>query len=144
MKKRQQIVKTDSALAHYLTAKIDEVCARSNKDQTDIAHGTGYKNVNNITMLKQGLSKLPLQRAPLLAKQLEIEPIALIRMALEEYSPEVFEALSEAGALPSSDFEIGLSRAVKESVKEHGNKRKTARDPDLEAKIAQTVKEYFS
>lgn len=77
-------------VAQYLTFHINN----SEKTQRQIAQEIGYTKPNIITMFKQGLTKLPLEKIGPLAKALEIAPDDLFFKVMSEYMPETFEALS--------------------------------------------------
>jgi hypothetical protein len=77
-------------VAQYLTYHIN----KSEKTQRQIALEIGYTKPNIITMFKQGLTKLPLDKIGPLAKALEIAPDELFFKVMTEYMPETFEALS--------------------------------------------------
>jgi len=77
-------------VAQYLTYHINN----SEKTQRQIAQEIGYAKPNIITMFKQGLTKLPLDKIGPLAKALEIAPDELFFKVMTEYMPETFEALS--------------------------------------------------
>lgn len=72
----------ETKLAKYLTQRILEL--KPKKSQAEIAEQSGFVNVNMLTMLKNGSSKVPLDRVPTLAKALEADPAYLLRLALEQ------------------------------------------------------------
>ena len=63
------------------------------KKQLEIAEEAGFENPNVITMIKQGRTKLPLGKVGLVAKALEIDPMYLLKLCIEEYQPETWEAI---------------------------------------------------
>ena len=71
----------DTRLARYLTNRVLELRP---KTQADIAAEAGFVNANMLTMLKQGASKLAIDRVPALAKALECDAAWLLRLALEQ------------------------------------------------------------
>lgn len=78
-------------LAQFIDQRIGEL---HRKTQADIAKEAGFKNANFITMLRTGSSKLALDRVPMLAKALEVEPAFLMRLAIEQsYGPEMLQIL---------------------------------------------------
>lgn len=83
--------KTTSAVAEFLTEKIK----LSAKLQSDISREAGFQNPNVITMIKQGQTKLPLARIPLLATALGINPGDLLALAMKEYMPEVLATIED-------------------------------------------------
>jgi transcriptional regulator with XRE-family HTH domain len=72
----------DTRLAKYLDQRVLEL--KPKKTQSDIASEAGFVNPNMLTMLKQGASKVPLDRVPALAKALDCDPAWLLRLALEQ------------------------------------------------------------
>jgi len=67
----------------YISERIDAL--RGRKTQKQIAEQAGYEHPNNISMIKGGTSKLPLDRVPALAKALECDVGELFAVALEQY-----------------------------------------------------------
>ena len=72
----------NTTLAKYVERRVLEL--KSKKSQAEIAAEAGYVNQNMITMIKQGASKVALDRVPTLARALETDPAFLMRMALEQ------------------------------------------------------------
>ena len=85
----------DTRLAKFLKNRILEL--KPKKSQAQIADEAGFVNPNMLTMLKQGASKLPVDRVPELAKALETDPALLLRLALEQ---------SEGSTAAAAIFEI--------------------------------------
>lgn len=77
---------TTSKVALLVAAKMQT----SNKTQKEVARAIGYYNSNIITMLKQGLTKVPK-----LAKELDLDPEEFTRMCLEEYTPEILKTIEQ-------------------------------------------------
>ena len=67
------MTKPKMTVAQYLTIKINE----SGKTQKEIATEIGYDAANVITMLKQGITKLPLNTDGPIAGQLNVDPAFL-------------------------------------------------------------------
>ncbi|MDO9050864.1 MAG: hypothetical protein Q7U70_05185 [Methylotenera sp.] len=63
------------------------------KKQLEIAEAAGFDNANVITMIKQGRTKLPLGKVGLMAKALELDPTYLLKLCIEEYQPETWDAI---------------------------------------------------
>lgn len=85
--------------AEHLTKLIN----RSPKTQREIALEIGYSKPNLITMFKQGLTKVPIEVIPRLAKALDEDPAVLLRIALREYMPEALKTIeAHLGRLPST------------------------------------------
>jgi len=73
---------TDIPAAVLLRRQIELISHR--KTQKEIAHQAGFVNANMISLLKNGSSKIPLDRVPDLALTIEVEPAHLMRIALEQ------------------------------------------------------------
>lgn len=71
-----------SRLALHIDECIRKLAGR--KRQKDIAREAGFRSANMLSMLKNGDSKLPLDRVPDLAAALETDPRLLLGMALEQ------------------------------------------------------------
>ena len=72
----------DSRLAKFLDRRLLEL--KHLKTQAQIAEVAGFVNPNMLTMLKQGATKLAIDRVPALAKALNCDPALLLRLALEQ------------------------------------------------------------
>ena len=79
------------SVAQFLTTTL----ATCGKAQKDVAQEMGYENPNIITMFKQGLTKVPLGKVGNLAKALDVDPVFLFRLVMQEYSPETLIAIEE-------------------------------------------------
>lgn len=97
-------------VAEYLTAAIES----SDLAQKDIATALGYDKPNMITMLKKGLTKLPLNKVGPLAKVLGLDASHLLRRVMLEYYPETWDAIQEIiEAPPLSDNEMEMINVVR-------------------------------
>ncbi len=72
----------ETGLAKYVEARVLEL--KHKRSQAEIAEQAGFVNANMVTMIKNGSTKLPLDRVPALAKALESDPALLLRLALEQ------------------------------------------------------------
>tara|TARA_B110000037_G_scaffold212300_1_gene264923 strand:- start:2644 stop:3063 length:420 start_codon:yes stop_codon:yes gene_type:complete len=92
------------SVADYLNAQID-MCGKSQKE---IADELGYTKPNIITMFKQGITKVPVHRAPAIAKAIGVNESKFLRMVMAEYMPEALEAVERhmSGLLVESEREI--------------------------------------
>jgi transcriptional regulator with XRE-family HTH domain len=105
-------------VAEFITGRI----AVSRLTQKELAERLGYPKPNIITMFKQGLTKVPVERVPKLAELLECDPLMLLQMAMNEYKPGEFQAILEICGLPISKNERAIVEIIR---KKSGN-----RDPD--------------
>lgn len=76
-------MKTSSEVARFITSRI----VATGQKQKDIARKAGFDKPNIITMIKQGSTKLPLAKLGAMAKALETDPVQLLQMCMEEYTP---------------------------------------------------------
>ena len=79
-------------VAEYISAQL-EACGKSQKK---VAKEAGFTNPNILTMIKQGLTKLPIKRVNDLAEALGVNKAKLMRMVLQEYQPEILEAIEDS------------------------------------------------
>jgi predicted nucleic acid-binding OB-fold protein len=79
------------SVAQYIAQQI----ALSEKSQKDIAAEIGYDKPNVLSMIKQGQTKLPVNKVGPLAKALGIDPVHLLRLTLQEYMPETWDAIQD-------------------------------------------------
>ena len=93
-----------SPTAQTLSKAIDQ----SGLTQREIADRTGFKHPNVLSMMKQGLTRVPLHRIPALAQTLGIDQTSFLLVAIEEYHNGVYEVLCDTLGLPFSDAEQGL------------------------------------
>lgn len=103
-----------SRLAKYLDRRVLEL--RPKKSQADIAALAGFANQNMITMLKQGSAKVPLDRVPMLAAAMEVDPRYLFRLALEQEGFDTQRAAVEEifGAIVSRN-EVAWLEALRDA-----------------------------
>ena len=78
-------------VAEYL-AKMIEI---SEKTQKQIAHEVGYTRPNVLSMMKQGLIKVPVDKAPALARALNVDPAYFLGLVLREYMPDAWAAMEQ-------------------------------------------------
>lgn len=79
-----------SNVATYIASRIEA----SGQLQKDIAEKVGFERPNMITMVKQGRSRLPIDKIGSMARALGIDPIALFSMCMEEYYPNTWKAIA--------------------------------------------------
>lgn len=81
--------------ASRFTQHIDGLINTSAKSQRQIAYEMGYEKPNIITMFKQGTTRVPMDKVPMLADSLGADRAELLRMWLEEYAPEMLTVLND-------------------------------------------------
>jgi DNA-binding transcriptional regulator YdaS (Cro superfamily) len=86
----------------------------SGRTQAEIANECGFSYPNVVSMMKNGKTKIPLQRAPALARAIGIEPHELVARCLETYEPELYELLAEhASGTFVTRFELRLLKVIR-------------------------------
>jgi transcriptional regulator with XRE-family HTH domain len=78
-------------VAAYITGMIN----LSEKTQAEIAHEAGFGKPNIISMIKKGLTKLPVSKVAPMARALNADPVYLFRLVMSEYEPETWAAIEE-------------------------------------------------
>lgn len=78
-----------SQVARYITDAID----RSAKSQAQISKQIGFENPNMITMIKQGRTKLPLDRIEAFSYALPVDRYELLDLAMREYHPDAWATI---------------------------------------------------
>jgi transcriptional regulator with XRE-family HTH domain len=81
----------DSKVAAFLSHHI-EACG---KTQAQISDEMGIKRSALISLIKQGITKVPVARVPALAKAIDADPVELYRLVMEEYMPDVLKVTDE-------------------------------------------------
>lgn len=121
-------------IAKLISDRIEEL--KGVKTQKDIADIVGYKNQNMITMLKQGDSKVALDRVGDLAKALEVDPALMMRLAMEQfYAPSTVRELMTFMETPITKNEMAFVEVIREAS-DHVN-------PVLTEELAQKIRAIF-
>ncbi|AXT28833.1 XRE family transcriptional regulator (plasmid) [Ruegeria sp. AD91A] len=104
----------DTRMARYVERRVLEL--KPKKKQAEIAALAGYVNQNMITMIKQGSSKVALDRVPALAKALECDAAYLLRLAIEQsIGLTAAEAVVEVFGEPVTSNELGWLKAIRKA-----------------------------
>ena len=112
-------------LANYIERRALEL--KPKKSQLQIANEAGFPNPNMVTMIKQGASKLAIDRVPAMARALECDPAYLMRLAMEQaYGETAAKALIEVFGTPISANELGWIEEIREAS-DHADPRLTVR-----------------
>ena len=84
-----------TSLTRFLEKRILEL--RPTKTQAQIASEAGFLNPNMLSMIKTGVTRLPLDRVPALAVALNVDAARLFQLALEQWvgsaAARTFEAI---------------------------------------------------
>lgn len=121
-----------SRVSAILEKRIHELAGK--RSQKDIARLAGFASPNMITILKQGVAKLALDRVPALAEALEIDPALLFRAALEQqFSPETLDVIRRVMNTTTTENEREILAYIRELTNEG--------DPALTDKLKDAIKE---
>jgi hypothetical protein len=77
------------SVAEYIDMQI-HICG---KKQLEIAQESGFEKPNIVTMIKQGKTKLPLDKIGKFAKAIEVDPVFLYRLCMTEYFPDTWNEI---------------------------------------------------
>jgi transcriptional regulator with XRE-family HTH domain len=124
----------NTRLVEYLGKRILEL--RPRKTQIEIASEAGFRQPNMLAMVKNGSTKLPLDRVAGLAKALECDPAMLFRMALEQLNEDATALAIDRifGAIITKN-EADWLAAIREASDNS--------DPSLTAKAQKAVRAIF-
>jgi hypothetical protein len=84
------------SVAEYISWQI-HLCGKS---QIAIAQETGFEKPNIITMIKQGKTKLPLDKIGKFAKAIEVDPVHLLKLCMSEYWPDTWVEMQKIVGQP--------------------------------------------
>lgn len=100
------------SVAEYITGQIN-LCGKS---QFEIAKESGFEKPNIITMIKQGRTKLPLDKVGKFSKAIEVDPVFLFKLCMNEYWPDTWAELQKIMGQPTlSENELGIIEVIRES-----------------------------
>lgn len=121
-------------LAKYVERRVLEL--KPKKSQLKIASEAGFPNPNMVTMIKNGASKLALDRVPSMARALECDPAYLMRLSLEQAVGDTAAlALVEVFGTPVTANERGWLQEIRGAS---GNK-----DPRITGRSQAAIKAIF-
>ncbi|MGJ0427533.1 helix-turn-helix domain-containing protein [Methylocystis sp.] len=123
----------DTALCKFVTKQIAALSGV--KSQREIAAEVGYDRPNIISMIKNGVTALPLDKVPAFAKALDVDPRHLFRLTLEQNHPEIARVVHEIFGNVVSDNEMALVRMFREVTGD--------RDPKPEAVLLKSIEDAF-
>lgn len=83
-------------LAEYISGQI-QFCG---KQQNEIAREAGFPKPNVISMIKTGATKLPLEKIGKFAKAIEVDPVFLLKLAMQEYMPATWQEIEKMFGQP--------------------------------------------
>jgi hypothetical protein len=104
----------NTRLIPYLEKRILEL--RSIKNQAEIASEAGFANVNMLAMIKNGATRLPIDRVPALAEALKVDPARLLQLALEQWTGSAAaRAFETIFATVVSSNEVGWLEEIRDA-----------------------------
>lgn len=98
-------------VAEYLTQAIPI----SGKSQREIVKEVGWPNANVLSMMKQGVTKVPIDKAPALAKAIGVDQAAFVRLVMNEYMPEAWAVIRRFSGDMLTEEEMELVQKHRES-----------------------------
>lgn len=124
----------DTRLTRYLQKRILEL--RPHKNQVEIASGAGFVHANMLSMIKAGKSRLPLDRVPALARELDCDPKFLFKLALEQQGSETtVAAIEEIFGTVVTRNEVGWLNEIRDAS---GHS-----DPNLTGRARAAIRRIF-
>lgn len=85
-------------------SELARMIQRCGKTHRQIAREAGFPKPNVISMMKSGEMKVPINKAPGLARACGGDPVAFTRLVMEEYEPRAWATLQETlGRSPSPE-----------------------------------------
>ena len=82
---------TQSPTANFLSQAIE----KSGLTQREISERAGFAKPNILSMMKRGETKVPIERIPALAEACGANARDFLRVAMQEYHPDVWRVLGE-------------------------------------------------
>lgn len=124
----------DSKVSKFMTKRIEQL-GKPNREIAQLAGFTSGPNI--ISMIKNGDVKLPLDRVVPMAHALQTDPLALMRLALEQHLPlKEFPEIRKMLTDVLSDNEREILELIRETS---GNA-----DPGLNDHRRQAIKDAFA
>lgn len=109
------MAKQKITVAEFLSQAIDI----SGKSQKEIAQEVGWQKPNVLSMMKQGITKVPLDKVPALARACGVDEAHFLQLAMSEYQPAIWKVIIDTVGEPlSSDEKKMLEeyRATRDTV----------------------------
>lgn len=124
----------DSQLAKYVKHRVLEL--KPKKSQLQIANDAGFPNPNMVTMIKNGSSKLAMDRVPSMARALECDPAYLLRLSLEQaIGDTAAQSVMEIFGTPVTSNELGWIQEIRDASDQS--------DPRLTRRSQAAIKAIF-
>lgn len=125
----------ESKVARFLSAQID-ICDLS---QREISDRLGYRRPNIITMFKQGLTKLPIEKVRAMADVLGVDPLRLLDLVMREYSPSAWDEIQKITGYAVTANEFEMVKIIRAETGEEDPKLRTAAQKKALRTFAKTL-----
>ncbi|TDW20371.1 hypothetical protein EV128_1251 [Rhizobium azibense] len=102
----------NTKVARFLDKHIDQ---KVNKSHREIAQAAGWTQSNMVTMIKKGDAKLPLDRVAQLARAIDVDPLFLFRLALEQFMSDDKESARMLDFICSTN-EVEILGVIREAT----------------------------
>lgn len=131
---REARIVIKSETANLVRQMIEDV---RNKSQDEIATETGFPKSNVLTMIKQGRTRMPLDKIEAFSKACGKAPDRLFRTAIREYKPELARLIGRVNKVPmfegAEEIVDIFNTAVTEALSEVKDEHHGAADNQVEA-----------
>ncbi|NOV31220.1 helix-turn-helix domain-containing protein [Methylomonas sp. ZR1] len=101
-----------------VAAFVEKHVNRSKYSQKEIAEICGFNTPNIITMIKQGMTKVPIEKIPKLAQALDIDRVEFFDFVMRSYKPKEYEAILEIIGEPITEAEHKVIRLLRRHIPE--------------------------
>lgn len=118
-----------------IQAYVSQHISLSGKTQRQIAREVGLRSPQMLTMVKNGHSRLPLDFVEPLANALQVDPVHLMRLWLNDYHPATLKLIEGALGMLCTDNEREIIECVRASSSNS--------DPELDEDCRQALAEVF-
>ena len=108
---------------------------RSPKTDEEIARELGYETPVILTMWRNGIVKVPIEKIPALARALNVDAGNLLTRALHDYAPTVLAVLEETFDFMATPNEREWVKVIRHLSGDS--------DPRMTKEMRQTIQEHF-
>jgi ABC-type transporter Mla maintaining outer membrane lipid asymmetry ATPase subunit MlaF len=122
----------NTKVARFLDKHIDQKVSKSHRE---IAQAAGWTQSNMVTMIKKGDAKLPLDRVAGLARAIDVDPMYLFRLALEQFMGDDPQSAKMIDAVVSAN-EVEIINIIREAS--------DSEDPKVNDRQTAGLKELFA
>ena len=99
-----------------VAAFLDAHMALSEKTLREIAEEIGYTRPNVLSNMRSGVTKLPITKVMPMAKALGVDPMRLLKITLEEYTPESLEAIEQIAGYVVTENEREMLKVIRDAT----------------------------